>query len=182
MNDIEILELIEKWGLYKTITENKIDNEFFIRNISSIDIDLFFRFVESGDYIINEKFIKELIDNFSIEKERLFDLPMLIYIELSESFIKEYEEYLNWNRLFLYYITNDNIDVWDYEDVISKYDLWHLASTIKLPIQFIEKYSDKLDWEYVSILNDFEDYDLEKFPNLLYYETVRERKIVKNLI
>ncbi len=179
MKDEEILNLIEDQGLYKTIKENKIDNSFFIKYINDINVDLFFRFVESGDYIIDEQFIKELVDNSIIEKEKIFDLPMLIYTNLSEEFLKEYEEYINWNRLFLYYITNDNINIWEYETIINKYDLWHLASTIKLPIDFIDKYSDKLDWYYLSMLVDFKDEDLDKYSSLLYYSTIIERRHYK---
>jgi hypothetical protein len=167
MTDAEILNYIEEHGLYRTLKNFDIEHDFFIRNSEQINIDILFTFIESCDYEVNELFIEQLIDNSIIEKDKIYDLPMQVYVKLSDEFIYKYKSNINWNRMFLYYITNDNIDIWKYEDIIKEYDLWHLASTIKLPLEFINKYSENLDWEYILMVNSFDDNDLNKYPNLL---------------
>lgn len=180
MSDEEILDSIKKIGLYRTIKKHKIENIFFIKNSTEIDIDLLFRFVESGDYLIDEVFINHLIESSIIERNRIYELPMNIYIEFSDSFIENNKDYINWNRLFLYYITNEYINIWDYEKIIIEHDLWHLASTIELPKDFIDKYHHKLDWKYISMLNDFEDDDLDKYPDAILPLLIIERRKYKN--
>lgn len=176
MNDDLILEKIDNNGLYKTIKQIKIPNDFFIRNYDKIKFEQLWNFIEFGDYDIDEIFLEDCIAHEIIQTDKLFDLPMLIYSKLSKEFIDKYSDYLNWDRMLLYIISSSNVNIFDYEDIIIKYNLWNLVSTIELPYEFMEKYVDKLVWKLLYLTREeWSDEELEKFPELLLYLTRSER-------
>lgn len=176
MDDNLILEKIDSIGLYRTIKEIKIENNFFIRNSDKVKFEQFWNFIEFGDYDIDETFLEDCIAHELIQTDKLFDLPMLIYSKLSKEFIDKYTDYLNWNRMLLYIISSNDVNIFDYEDIILKYDLWNLVSTIELPYEFMVKYSDNLVWKFLYMTREeWSEEEIEVFPDLLIYLARKER-------
>ena len=177
MNDELILNEIHKNGLYKTIKEINIPNNFFITNSDKVSFSLLWNFIEFGDYDIDENFLEDCIAHDLIKLDKLFELPMLIYSKLSDNFISKYSDNINWYRMLLYKISDEKVNIFDYEDIIIKNDLWQLISSIELPYEFMDKYIDKLNWSYLYMIKDeWSDNDLERYPELLLYITSHERK------
>lgn len=120
------------------------------------------------DWSPSQSFIEKCLNAEVIDDDFIYELNMGIYARLDQKFIFKYEEYINWNRMLLWMFNEGDIDVDEWVDVIETYNLWHLASSVPLNINFIRKYKDKLDWRFVSFLNDFTDEEKKEFSDLMY--------------
>ena len=60
---------------------------------------------------------------------------------------------------------SDNFD--DYVKIIEDRGLWNLISANDLPIEFIRKWKDKLDWRYLTMVKYFTDDQKIEFADYL---------------
>ena len=116
--------------------------------------------------VLSENFIVEALSIGLIEKIDIYNLNMGTYANLSEVFIKLNSDNINWERMLLYLVSSDKmIDITKFEKYIEKYSLWNIISAENLPIDFIRKYKEKLDWRILSIIKDFDKEETMEFYN-----------------
>jgi hypothetical protein len=157
------LKLIEKNGILNTIKEYDIPEEFILKHYEIIDKNIIISALRLSEDFINSAITLEYFENSDI-----LNLNMSTYSNLSEEFIQEYDEYINWERMIIYLSSSDKIDdINKFEKVIDKFNLWNLISANELPIDFIRENASKLDWEILSIVNCFTEKEKEEFSNFI---------------
>lgn len=160
-----LLSLIGEHGLINVLQSYDVPESFILKwGPPSPEFDGFSKNIIISISNLSEKFIKEAIEIDWFDLEDISDLNMKTYSNLSEKFIRIYEKWINWERMIIYLCSSEKIeDISKYEWIIEKYDLWKLISANDLPIDFIRKNKDKLDWRIVSIINNFSDEEKEEF-------------------
>lgn len=123
-------------------------------------------------FTFTEKFIRNSLQNNFFGINDIQNLNMSTYAGLSNQFIEEYHDYLNWNRLIVYLSIQDGAFS-DYISIIEKKNLWKLISANDLPIDFIRQYKDKLDWSLLSIAKCFTNEEKIEFSDFII-ETKQE--------
>jgi hypothetical protein len=157
------LKLIEKNGIINTIREYDIPEEFILKYYELIDKNIIIRALQLSEDFINSALTLEYFENSDI-----LNLNMSTYSNLSEEFILEYDEYINWERMIVYLSSSDKIDdIGKFKKVIDKFNLWNLISANELPIDFIRENASKLDWRILSIVNCFTEEEKEEFSNFI---------------
>jgi len=171
---VEIVEIVEetvkmtKEQLVKELDENGIsyflnnydvDDEFILENKNLFNKKDFIQ-----NCFLSEKSIKYFIDNEFLSKNDIFEMNMSTYGNLSHEFILENSDNINWTRMILYICTQtDNFD--KYEDIIVEKGLFNLISSNDLPIDFIRKYKEKLDWSKLSMVKYFTENEILEFKD-----------------
>jgi hypothetical protein len=70
--------------------------------------------------------------------------------------------------MILYLCSSEKIEnIENFSSVIEKFNLWTIISANELPIEFIRKNSNKLDWRILSIVNEFTEEQKEEFKDLI---------------
>jgi len=157
------INLIESSGLISIIKEYQIPEEFLIKHREILDKNIII-----DNLHLSEDFIKSALTLEYFENEDIKNLNMNTYSTLSDEFIKKFNDYINWERMILYLSSSDKIEnIERFTNVIEKFNLWTIISANQLPIEFIRKYSDKLDWRILSIVNEFTEEELEEFKQLI---------------
>jgi len=161
----ELLEMIMKDGLIFVLQNYDVPESFLLKwgpkteEFDGLDKNIIIQIMG-----LSEKFIKDAIDMDYFELEDIYGLNMGTYSGLSEKFIKLYENYINWERMILYLCSSEKIDdISKFEWIIEKFNLWKLISANELPIDFVRRNRNKLDWRIVSIINDFSDEEKDEF-------------------
>lgn len=165
MTEHNILSLIEKEGLIFVLQNYEVPESFILKwSKPNNDFEGLPKSIIISMLNLSEKFIKEAIETDYFEVEDIYELNMVTYSNLSEKFIKIYEKYINWERMILYLCSSEKIEnIEKLEWIIEKFNLWKLISANNLPVSFIRKNKDKLDWNIVSIINDFSEEEKEEF-------------------
>jgi hypothetical protein len=121
---------------------------------------------------LSEDFIKAALISEYFNLDDIYELNMITYSGLSEEFINEYENYINWSRMILYLSSSDKIEnIEKFESIIEKHNLWNLISANPLPIDFIRKNKEKIDWKIASIVNKFTEDERVEFNDLIIIYT-----------
>ena len=161
----ELLEMIIEDGLIFVLQNYDVPESFLLKwgpkndEFDGLDKNIIIQIMP-----LSEKFIKDAIDIDYFELDDIYGLNMKTYSSLSEKFIKLYENYINWERMILYLCSSEKIDdISKFEWIIEKFNLWKLISANELPIDFVRKNKNKLDWRIVSIINDFSDEEKNEF-------------------
>ncbi len=158
-----LLDKISEIGLARTLNELDVPESFLLK--WAIEKEF------SGKVIIDSKVLSEnfIVESLSIgliEKEDIYNLNMGTYTNLSEVFIKLYSDNINWERMLLYLVSSDKVvDITNFEKYIEKYLLWNIISAENLPMDFIRKYKEKLDWRILAIIKDFDKEETMEFYN-----------------
>jgi hypothetical protein len=165
MTELEVLYKIEQEGLINFLQNYSLPEEFILKWGHSGP-----EFIGLPKNIIitmmnlSEDFIKKAIDIDYFELEDIYELNMSTYANLSQKFIKIYEKYINWQRMILYLCSSEKIEnIEKFEWIVEKFNLWKLISASELPMEFVRKNKDKLDWRIVSIINEFSNEEKEEF-------------------
>jgi hypothetical protein len=127
----------------------------------------------------SEDFVTKAIETEYLNTEDIYELSMTTYSNLSDEFISEYKENINWDRMILYISTQSN-SFDNHTKVIEDKDLWSVISANDLSIDFIRQWKDKLDWSYLSMVKCFTDEEKEEFAN--YIMTPVQKEISEEFI
>jgi hypothetical protein len=165
LTEMEILESISKDGLISVLQNYDLPESFILKwALPGPEFDGLNKVVIISMLGLSESFVKEALNMKYFDVEDIFDLNMKTYSNLSQEFIDLYDEFINWERMILYLCSSDKIDnIEKYEWIIEKFNLWKLISATNLPIDFIRKNKNKLDWSIVSIINEFSENEREEF-------------------
>lgn len=134
--------------------------------------DLFEKEVLLQGFNFSEKFIRQSLENEYFSQEDLQKLSMTSYSTLSNEFIQDYKEKLNWTKIIIYLSTQTN-SFSKYLEIINENNLWSLISANELPTEFIREHKDKLDWSLLSMVKCFTDEEKQEFSEFIV-ETKRE--------
>lgn len=179
LTEYQLLDLINKDGLIEVLTNYEVPEDFILKwgpgdsEFNGIDKSLVISIMN-----LSEDFIKAslIIEYFTLDD--ISELNMITYSGLSEEFINEYESYINWSRMILYLSSSDKIEnIEKFESIIEKHNLWNLISANALPIDFIRKNKEKIDWKIVSIVNEFTEEEKTEFNDLI----IKYTDVVTNL-
>jgi hypothetical protein len=121
----------------------------------------------------SEEFINKAIEVEYLDTEDIYELSMTTYSNLSDEFISEYKENINWDRMILYISTQSN-SFDNHTKVIEDKDLWSVISANDLSIDFIRQWKDKLDWSYLSMVKCFTDEEKAEFSDYILTPVQRE--------
>ena len=193
LTEIDLLKMIKEDGLISVLTNYEVPEEFILKwGPSSPEFDGLSKDIIISMLDLSEKFIKDAIEIDYLTPEDIFNLNMKTYSNLSDKFIKIFDKYINWERMILYLSSSEKIeDISKYEWIIDKYNLWKLISANNLPVDFIRKNKEKLDWRIVSIINEFSDDEKEEFveeiPNYKeewdkYWEENPKKDVIKDYL
>ena len=173
LTEYQLLDLISKDGLIEVLTNYEVPEDFILKwgpgdsEFNGIDKSLVISIMN-----LSEDFIKAalIIEYFTLDD--ISELNMMTYSGLSEEFINEYENYINWSRMILYLSSSDKIEnIEKFESIIEKHNLWNLISSNPLPIDFIRKNKEKIDWKIASIVNKFTEDERVEFNDLIIIYT-----------
>jgi hypothetical protein len=121
----------------------------------------------------SENFITKAIEMEYLNIEDITELSMTTYSNLSDDFITEYKDNINWDRMILYISTqSDSFD--NHTKVIEDKNLWSVISANDLSIDFIRQWKDKLDWSYLSMVKCFTDEEKEEFSDYIITPVQKE--------
>lgn len=113
-----------------------------------------------------ETFIRESLLNSYFSSEDLLNLTMTTYSNLSDSFIEDFKESLNWQKILIYLSTQTN-NFTSYLEIIDRNNLWSLISANDLPTDFVRQYKDKLDWTLLSMTKFFTEDEKMEFSDFI---------------
>ena len=155
MTESEILKLIDKEGLIFVLQNYEIPESFILKwgkpnfeRMEGLPKSIVISMLN-----LSEEFIEKAIEIDYFEVGDIFELNMITYSNLKEDFINKYDQYINWERMILYLCSSEKIEnVEKFEWIIEKLNLWKLISANNLPIDFIRRNKNKLDWNIVSII------------------------------
>ena len=173
LTEYQLLDLINRDGLMEVLTNYEVPEDFILKwgpgdsEFNGIDKSLVISIMN-----LSEDFIKAALISEYFNLDDISELNMITYSGLSEEFINEYESYINWSRMILYLSSSDKIEnIEKFESIIEKYNLWNLISANSLPIDFIRKNKEKIDWKIASIVNKFTEDERVEFNDLIIIYT-----------
>lgn len=171
LTELQLLELINKEGLISVLQTYELPEDFILKwGPGSSEFDGLPKSLIMSQMCLSEDFLKQAFQTRYLNIEDIYDLNMKTYSKLSSEFIDLYDEFINWERMILYLCSSEQIEnIEKYEWMIDKFNLWKLISANNLPIDFIRKHREKLDWRIVSIISEFTDEEktefIEEIPN-----------------
>jgi hypothetical protein len=173
LTEYQLLDLINKDGLIEVLTNYEVPEDFILKwgpgdsEFNGIDKSLVISIMN-----LSEDFIKAALISEYFNLDDITELNMITYSGLSEEFINEYENYINWSRMILYLSSSDKIEnIEKFESIIEKHNLWNIISANPLPIDFIRKNKEKIDWKIASIVNKFTENERLEFNDLIVIYT-----------
>ena len=173
LTEYQLLDLINKDGLMEVLTNYEVPEDFILKwgpgdsEFNGIDKSLVISIMN-----LSEDFIKAALISEYFNLDDIYELNMITYSGLSEEFINEYENYINWSRMILYLSSSDKIEnIEKFESIIEKHNLWNLISANPLPIDFIRKNKENIDWKIASIVNKFTEDERVEFNDLIIIYT-----------
>ncbi len=132
-------------------------------------------------YDLSENFIKQALQESFFIKDDIKNLSMITYTNLSEEFILENKEWINWERMMLYLSTQSDSFA-EEVGIINEHNLWHVISANDLPIDFIREYKDKLDWKFLSIVKNFTDEEKVEFSDYIQIKEIEESELKNEIL
>ncbi len=155
--------LAEGYNTYDIICNYKLEEDVLLE---CLDLDLLDKEIIIQGINLSEDFLVKAIESELFTKEDIKNLTMSTYSTLSNDFITNYSDYINWSKMILYISTqSDTFDV--YIDIIEKNNLWDSISANDLPLDFIRQWKDKLSWTYLSMVKEFSDEEKEEFVDYI---------------
>jgi len=151
----------EGYNTYDIVSNYSLSEELILESYEYLDKNVL---IEGMNF--SETFVKEalVLEFFTIED--LKNLSMTTYSNLSDEFIIENRDHLNWERMLILFSANsDNFDKWI--EIIDEHNYWYLISANDLDIDFIRTWKDKLDWTYLSMVKLFTDEEKEEFSDYI---------------
>ena len=171
MNKIEIEEKLDRgWVIelisngyttYDISTNYELTEDTILECTDLLDKEILIQGLNFSEDFINKALELEYFNN-----EDIYELNMTTYSNLSDKFITEYKENINWDRMILYISTqSDKFD--NHTKVIEDKNLWSVISANDLSIDFIRQWKDKLDWSYLSMVKLFTDEEKLEFADYI---------------
>ncbi|MCK9475587.1 MAG: hypothetical protein M0R46_06705 [Candidatus Muirbacterium halophilum] len=161
MNREKIITLLENNTIIDIVREYDLTEELILECLDILPIDILCEF-----YNFSEDFVIKALENESIIKEDIKNFNIQTHINFSQEFIDIYSKYINWSRMILY-ISTQSDDFNKYVSIIEENNLWDMISTNDLPIDFIRKHKDKLNWNKLTIVKKFNDEEIEEFKDYI---------------
>ncbi len=175
-SDEEIDNIIDRIGIQKALIEIDIPESYLLKN--KFDKDIILLTIDPS-----ENFLRESLKEEYLSLNDLINVSTKSLSNLSQEFINEYGDYINWNRMMVYLMASDRVDnIEKFEEIIKKNNLWNEISCCDLPISFIRKYKDDLNWTYLSICKYYSDEEREEFSEYIDGANSKAKeKMIENL-
>ena len=164
-----VVELMANgYNTYDIATNYELTEDTILECTDLLDKEILIQGLNFSEDFINKALELEYFNN-----EDIYELNMTTYSNLSDKFITEYKENINWDRMILYISTQS--DTFDkHTKVIEDKDLWSFISANDLSIDFIRQWKDKLDWSYLSMVKCFTDEEKEEFVDYILTPVQKE--------
>lgn len=174
--NLNLEELIKNIvGNPKFFEQNNVTNEFLLEIIDDILVLDQYYLLHSITpvYTFELDTVKALIAKGHLELEELQYLTLNTYFNFDKDFITEYQDHLNWNKIILRKANVTGLVSFNVleKKKINELNLWDLASSFQLEKKFIKRNRELLNWEIISITNDFKEEELSDYPELINYKT-----------
>ena len=166
--------MAEGLNTYDIITNYQLEEDVILESLDLLDKEVIIEGLN-----LSENFLIKAIEEGIFSKEDVKNLTMSTYSKLSNEFIANYSDYLNWSKMILYISTqSDNFD--NYTQIIEENNLWESISANDLPIEFIRQWKGKLNWTYLSMVKEFTDDEIAEFADYIItpVSTVAEGDLV----
>ena len=123
-------------------------------------------------FTFSQEMVQKLLDKEYLKVSDLQYLTLNTYINFNKDFINEFQEHLNWNKVILRKANVTGLVSFNVleKNKINELNLWDLASSFQLEKKFIKKNREKLNWDIISITNDFTYDELSDYPELVNYK------------
>ena len=168
--------LAEELDTYDILINYKINEDTLLECLEYLDKEVLIQ-----GYDFSENFINKAICDSYFTIDDIKDFTMSTYINLSDEFILKYKNNINWHRMISYISTqSDSFD--QYVNILDENNLWYIISANDLPIDFIRKWKDKLDWKFLSMVKEFSDDEKEEFSDYIILPEHNNLLIQDNLI
>jgi hypothetical protein len=174
-NGLTLEELIKKIVSNPNFFEqHEITNKFLMEIIDDILVlnQYYLLHNISPVYTFTQDSVRTLIGKGHLELEELQYLTLNTYFNFDKDFINEFQDHLNWNKVILRKANVTGLVSFNVleKKKINELNLWDLASSFQLEKKFIKKNRQKLNWEIISITNDFTYDELSDYPELINYK------------
>lgn len=179
--NLNLKELIKNVvGNPKFFEQNNVSNEFLLEIIDDIlvlDQNYLLHSI-TPVYTFELDTVKALIAKGHLELEELRYLTLNTYFNFDKDFITEYQDHLNWNKIILRKANVNGLVSFNKleRQKIEELNLWDLASSFQLEKKFIKRNRQFLNWEIISITNDFKQEELSDYPELINYKADNAKK------
>lgn len=169
----EVLRILTDYGTYHLITNYDISEEFILENIEYFEKEILLL----SPISFSEAFVNKALSIEFFTTDDISNLNVQTYKNLSGDFLKKYKSNINWSKVILYISTQCD-DFEKYIDVISENNLWSLISSNDLPIDFINRWKDKLDWKQLSMVKSFTDEEINLFKDYIWTSSKYSEKSI----
>jgi hypothetical protein len=170
-------------GNPKFFEQHEVPNEFLLEIIDDILVlnQYYLLHNITPVYTFTQDSIKTLIQRGHLDLEELQYLTLNTYYNFNKEFINEYQDHLNWNKIILKKANVNGLVSFNTleKKKISELNLWDLVSSFQLEKKFIKKYRQFLNWNIISMTNDFTNDELPKYPELVNYKVSGTEELVK---
>ena len=153
--------MAEGLDTYQILKSYDVTEQTIIESADLLDKDVLLQ-----GFNFSEGFIRESLENGYFSTEDLQNLTMTTYSRLSDFFLEDYNETINWQKILIYLSTQTN-NFSKYSEIIDRDNLWSLVSANDLPNDFIRQYKDKLDWKLLSMTKCFTEEEKEEFSDYI---------------
>jgi len=133
-------------------------------------------------FTCSQNLVKILLEKEFLKTHDLQYLTLNTYFNFDKDFITEYQDHLNWNKIILRKANVTGLVSFNVleKKKINELNLWDLASSFQLEKKFIKRNRQLLNWEIISITNDFKEEELSDYPELINYK-VAYKSMEKNI-
>lgn len=169
----EVLRILVENGTYHLITRYEISEEFILENIEYFEKEILLL----SPISFSEAFVNKALSIEFFTTDDISNLNVQTYKNLSGDFLKKYKSNINWSKVILYISTQCD-DFEKYIDIISENNLWSLISSNDLPIDFINRWKDKLDWKQLSMVKSFTDEEINLFKDYIWTSSKYSEKSI----
>lgn len=169
----EVLRILVENGTYYLITGYEISEEFILENIEYFEKEILLL----SPISFSEAFVNKALSIEFFTTDDISNLNVQTYKNLSGDFLKKYKSNINWSKVILYISTQCD-DFEKYIDIISENNLWSLISSNDLPIDFINRWKDKLDWKQLSMVKSFTDEEINLFKDYIWTSSKYSEKSI----
>ena len=123
-------------------------------------------------FTFSQEMVQKLLDKEYLKVSDLQYLTLNTYINFNKDFINEFQDHLNWNKIISRKANVTGLVSFNVleKNKINELELWDLASSFQLEKKFIKKNREKLNWDIISITNDFTYDELSDYPELVNYK------------
>lgn len=153
--------MADGWTTYDIVCNYKLEEDVILESLDFLDKEVIIEGVN-----LSEDFLTRAISSDIFTKEDVKNLTMSTYSNLSNDFITEYSDYINWSKMILYISTqSDSFD--NYITIIEENNLWNSISANDLPVDFIRQWKEKLNWTFLSMVKEFNDDEKLEFQDFI---------------